>query len=123
VTEAVVRPPTHPNIDAYDVAVNYAKDVISGAIVAGKLVKLAAKRFLRDLKNGHERGLFFDIAAAQHVVDFFGFLRHSKGEWGRAGGQVFVLQPWQVFILANVFGWKRADGTRRFREAYIEVAR
>ena len=94
--------------------------MLSGAIVAGKLVKLAAKRFNRDLKYGNQRGLFFDKDAAQRVVDFFGFLRHSKGEWG---GKVFRLEPWQVFIVANLFGWKRADGSRRFRKAYIEVAR
>jgi phage terminase large subunit-like protein len=123
VPETVVRPPSHPKINAYEVALKYANDVISGQIVAGKLIKLAAKRFLRDLKFGHERGLRFDKDAAQHVVDFFGFLRHSKGEWGAQGGQIFILQPWQVFILANLFGWLRADGTRRFREAYIEVAR
>lgn len=104
-------------------AFKYANDVVTGAIVAGKLLKLTAKRFLRDLKKGGERGLSFDVDAAQHVVDFFGCLRHSKGEWGAAGGRIFVLEPWQVFILANLFGWKRADGTRRFREAYIEVAR
>jgi phage terminase large subunit-like protein len=121
--ETVVRPPNHPKLNAAEIAIKYANDVLSGAIVAGKLVKLAAKRFLRDLKTGHERSLYFDEKSAQHVVDFFGFLRHSKGEWGARGGQVFVLAPWQVFILANVFGWKRADGTRRFREAYIEVAR
>jgi phage terminase large subunit-like protein len=121
--EAIIRPPSHPRINAVEVAAKYAEDVLSGAIVAGKLVKLASMRFLRDLKKGAERGLYFDVDAAQHVVDFFGFLRHSKGEWGAGGGQVFVLAPWQVFILANIFGWKRADGTRRFREAYIEVAR
>lgn len=118
--EAIVRPPTHPKINAVEVAFNYANDVISGAIVAGKLVKLAAKRFLRDLKYGSERGIYLDANAAQHVVDFFGFLHHSKGEWG---GQVFVLAPWQVFILVNLFGWKNADGYRRYREGYIEIAR
>ena len=122
-TETVVRPPDHPKIDAKEVALKYANDVLSGAIVAGKLLKLAAKRFLRDLKYGEARGLFFDPDAAQHVVDFFGCLKHSKGEWGAGGGQVFILAPWQVFILANMFGWMRADGTRRFREVYIEVAR
>ena len=122
----VKRPVEHPKINAADVAFKYAQDVYNGRIVAGNLVKLAAKRFLRDLKYGGERGLWFDPNAAQHVVDFFGFLRHSKGEWGPRGGnkgEVFKLEPWQVFILANLFGWKRADGTRRFREAYIEVAR
>lgn len=118
--EKVIRPPNHPAINAYEVALNYAKDVLTGKIIAGKLVKLAAKRFISDLKYGHLRGLKFDAEAAQHVVDFFGFLHHSKGEWG---GQTFVLAPWQTFILANLFGWKRADGTRRFREAHLEVAR
>lgn len=121
--ETVVRPPNAPQIDSFEVALKYANDVLYGRIIAGKLLKLAAKRFLRDLKYGHERGLTFSKENAQHVVDFFGCLRHSKGEWGAAGGQVFILAPWQVFILANMFGWMRADGTRRFREVYIEVAR
>lgn len=119
----VVRPPSAPQIDAYKVALKYATDVINGTIVTGKLLKLAAKRFIQDLKFGSVRGLRFDTKAAQHVVDFFGVLRHSKGEWGKGGGLPFILEPWQVFILANLFGWKRADGTRRFREAHIEVAR
>jgi phage terminase large subunit-like protein len=34
-----------------------------------------------------------------------------------------VLQPWQQFLLGGAFGWKRADGLRRFREVHLEVAR
>lgn len=96
---------------------------MQGHIVAGKLLKLAAKRFISDLKFGPLRGITFDKNAAQHVVDFFGTLRHSKGEWGKKGGLPFILEPWQTFILANLFGFKRANGKRRFREAHIEVAR
>nr|WP_255440751.1 terminase large subunit [Paracoccus sp. MC1854] len=33
------------------------------------------------------------------------------------------MQPWQQFVVGSVFGWKRADGLRRFRTAYVEVAR
>ena len=51
---------------------------------------------------------------------FFGFLRHSKGEWG---GRPVKLERWQVFNLASVFGWFRADGTRRFRTVYQEIPR
>ena len=119
----VILPPSAPHIDAYKVAVKYATDIISGNIVAGKLLKLTAKRFIQDLKFGSERGITFNREAAQHVIDFFGCLRHSKGEWGKQGGQPFILAPWQVFILANLFGFKRLDGTRRFHEAHIEVAR
>lgn len=122
--EVVVRPEDHPKIHAREVAVKYAKDVLTGTIVAGKLVKLACKRFIVDLKDGHRRGLRFDVNSAQQAVDFFGFCKHYKGE---LGGTVIKLEPWQVFILSNIFGWKirQGDGTerRRFSEAYIEVAR
>jgi len=65
-------------------------------------------------------GCWFDIQAAQRVRNFFSqFLRHSKGQWAR---QPFVLLHWQwQDIIAPLFGWKRADGTRRFRRGYIEV--
>src|SRR5208282_5316815 len=121
--DLIIRPPSVIRIDAYKVAVKYASDILTGNIVAGKLLILAAKRFISDLKYGGQRGISFSKDAAQHVVDFFGMLRHSKGEWGRGGGQPFILEPWQTFILANLFGFMRADGTRRFREAHIEVAR
>jgi phage terminase large subunit-like protein len=103
------------------VAVKYATDVITGSIVAGKLLQLAARRFIEDLKVGPARGVTFNKSAAQHVVDFFGCLRHSKGKL--FANKPFILEPWQVFILANMFGFMRADGTRRFREVHIEVAR
>lgn len=94
--------------------------MIAGEYPAGKLVRQACARHLRDLKEGPSRGLRWDAAAAQHVIDFFGFLKHSKGEWA---GRPFVLEPWDQFIIGCPFGWKRADGTRRFRTAYVEVPR
>lgn len=98
----------------------YAKAVTGGKITAGRLVKLACARHLEDLKTGKTRGLSWDRAAALHAIEFFTHLRHSTGEWA---GQPFVLQPWQQFVVGSVFGWKRADGLRRFRTAYVEVAR
>ena len=48
---------------------------------------------------------------------------HIKGKWARNGERI-RLQPWQCFIVACIFGWKRKrDGLRRFREAYIECPR
>lgn len=101
-------------------AEQYARDVAGGRIVAGQLVRRACDRHLHDLAHGKDRGLWFDANAAQHVLDFFGFLRHSKGEWG---GQPIALEPWQQFSLWTLCGWKRADGLRRFRTAYQSVAR
>ena len=31
--------------------------------------------------------------------------------------------PWQTFCLANIFGWRKQNGLRRFREAFIEIAK
>lgn len=95
--------------------------MVAGEIVAGKLVKLACKRHLTDLELGAERGLRWSAAAAQFRIGFYPrFLRHSKGEWSR---QPVHLAPWQKFVIGSVFGWKRADGTRRFRSVYEEIAR
>lgn len=67
-----------------------------------------------------EHGCWFDPKAALRVRHFFEkHLRHSKGAWA---GQPFVFLPWQwKDVVRPLFGWKRADGTRRFRMAYIEV--
>jgi phage terminase large subunit-like protein len=98
----------------------YIHGVLDGSIKVGRLQRLAVERHVHDLDEASARGLRFDRAAAQHAIDWFGFLKHSKGEWA---GQPFTLQPWQQFIQWVLYGWKRADGYRRFRTAYIEVAR
>lgn len=101
-------------------AERYIEHVLSDRIVVGNRVRQAVERQVKDLQTGKERGLRFDRKAAQHVLDFFMLLRHSKGEWA---GKPFELSAWQAFILWVLFGWKRIDGTRRFRTAYVEIAR
>src|SRR5262245_59804602 len=65
-------------------------------------------------------GYTFDLKAAERVRTFFdSFLRHSKGQWA---GKPFELLEWQwLNVIAPLFGWKRPDGTRRYRRGYIEV--
>ena len=101
-------------------AEGYISRVLSGEQVACRYVRLACERHRRDLATGHERGLVFDPSAGQHIIDFFRFLRHSKGEWA---GQVVQLEPWQQALLWILFGWYRSDGRRRFRTSYWELAR
>lgn len=91
---------------------------MAGAIVAGPYVRAACARHLDDLKHAVKRGLVFDVAAADRVFDFFRHvLRLSDGQFE---GIPFELHPSQAFIVGSLFGWKRDDGTRRFRRAYIE---
>jgi len=65
---------------------------------------------------------WFDEDAAERAVSFFPrFLVHVKGEWA---GRPFELDPWQRDqIIRPLFGWKRKDGTRRYRTVYVEVPR
>jgi len=99
----------------------YARAVTAGEIPACRLVKLACKRHLTDLRGGKKRGLSWHADAAQYRIGFYPtFLRHSKGEWAR---KPVELSGWQKFTIGSVYGWKRKDGTRRFRTAYEELPR
>jgi phage terminase large subunit-like protein len=110
------RPEVDPRLDAY------VDGVVQGTIVVGRLTRLAIQRFLADLARAEDAnwGYHIDRDEARFAIAFVERLRHSTGEWA---GQQLVLSPWQVFIAAMLFGWKKTDGSRRFRIAYIEVGR
>jgi phage terminase large subunit-like protein len=99
---------------------SWCDGVLDGSIAACKWTRLAVQRYRRDVETGHERGLYHDPAAVQIWVEFFLCLRHFEGDFA---GQPIDLDDWELFVVWNVFGWMRADGTRRFRTAYIEIAR
>lgn len=97
---------------------DYAEEVVSGDIVAGPHVRNSCQRHLLDLENAHERGLYFDLDEANKKMAFFeNILKLSEGQFE---GQPFQLHPSQAFIVGSIYGWKRQDGTRRFRRCYIE---
>jgi len=101
----------------------YALDVVEGRQVAGRWVRLACERHLRDLERagGDEFPYVFEQAKAERVFQFFRFCRHVKGP---LAGQPLELMPWQQFIIGSIFGWVHRDtGLRRFRKAYVQVAR
>lgn len=67
---------------------------------------------------------WFDATAGAHAVAFFPrfltFLAHFDPA---KAGTPFTLERWQANIVANLFGWKRKDGTRRYRTAFVEIPR
>lgn len=103
---------------------SYCDSVLNGSIVAGRLLRKAVQRHLDDLQRADsdpDWPFYFDPWHAADVCDFLEKLPHVEGRWHCP---TVRLQPWQTFILASVFGWRRrSDGTRRFRYAYVEVAR
>ena len=96
-------------------AVNYANGVLSGKIDACKYVKQAAQRFLNDV-NGTE--FVYNEKAAMRALRFVELQKHSKGEWK---GRRLILEDWQRFIIANLFGVYRHDGRRKYTRAYLEM--
>lgn len=100
----------------------YATDIVKSKIPANKWTRLACQRHLTDLKTAKKRGLYFDEAAADHIIDFFPeFLTLYEG---LVSGQKFVLTPNLTFIVGSIFGWKKTfDHCRRFRTAYVEMAK
>ena len=112
---------TPPPPTSADPVLAYAQDVTRGRIVAGPHVRNACARHLDDIKNGKKRGLYWDLDAALRFVNFARDVLRLAG--GQFEGKPFILEPSQVFQAGSIFGWKRADGTRRFRRAFIETAK
>lgn len=103
-------------------AKKYAHDVLEGKIVAGQYVRLACQRFINDLKRT-DWDYVFSPEYADRQRRFVERMPHTKGKWA-AAKQNLVLEPWQVFIEANIFGWvNKNTGKRRFRESYEEIGR
>jgi len=98
-------------------AIQYCKDVLSGRVKACKHVVNACKRFEADLLRSD---ISFDSDLYEHAVTFIEELEHTVGLYA---GKKFQLESWQHFIVANIFGFVKLDGTRRFTRAYIEVPR
>lgn len=103
-----------------DSATDYARRIHAGEILAGRLVRLTCKRHLDDLEYGPARSLTWHPGRAEHAINFIQCLRHYQGTMA---GQLFILSPWQRFIIGVLFGWYAAEGQRRFRIAYIEIGK
>jgi phage terminase large subunit-like protein len=85
----------------------------------GRLIKLAAERFLKDLKRDD---IYFDEPEGSHML-YFGE-RYCYQWEGDFMGLPITWGPWQWFIFQQTFGWIRKDtGTKRFDEVYVQVAK
>jgi len=101
-------------------ALEYAEAVIDGSTPAGSLAVKACQRFVDDLDRDD---IFLDVDKAQEWCEFLEKLPHVKGKWA-AKKELFILSPWQIFCIVNIYGWYFVEsGKRRFREVYIEVPR
>jgi len=100
-------------------------------LAAGKLITAKAKakregwdRWIKNAADEHAllAGCYFDERAALKVCWYFETqLVMAEERWA---GKPFLLMDWQKYdVLMPMFGWKWPDGTRRFRNCWIEVAK
>lgn len=116
-------------------AERYARDVLSGRVLAGKWVKAACQRHLDDLervaKQDPDWPYYFDYEEANRVCQIIEMMPHIKGDQAKPERTPdgvrypkIVLEDFQVFGIAVLFGWLRIDTRlRRFRRAYFEEGR
>jgi len=99
------------------VAEKYAYDVVAGKIPVCKEIIQTCKRYIHDRENSKD--YYIDEEIAQAYIDFIQQMPLTKG---RLAGVPLKLEPWQLFIIWNIYGWhKKKDGYRRFNKVTISV--
>lgn len=115
---------SRPPVDYVGIAVAYAEDACADrrGETYGKWVRLAAKRFLSDLKRAQlqQPPFHWSPEQANRACAFVEKLPHVEGIWETP---TICLEPSQAFFLCNLFGFRNADGTRRYTTALYAVAR
>ncbi|PEQ33408.1 terminase [Bacillus cereus] len=116
---------SHIHSDNFKVALNYAESIADGNKVACVENRLAAQRFLSDLKRD-------DLDFRQEQFDFViglieGTVTHQQGEDLKGTplkGTPLKLQPWQIFVIVNLVGFfNKGSNVRRFHESLLMIAR
>jgi phage terminase large subunit-like protein len=108
--------------DFVAVADTYVSDVLAGRIVTCRWVRLACERFRRMRKVAGKASAPYRWSPS-HVQDVCAFIEklpHVEGSWG---SETIRLEPWQVFILAACYGFRRWDGRRLVTTVFFQVAR
>jgi len=109
----------------WKVALGYAEGIRDGKIVANVERKQCVERFFRDLENPEyemdSKGPEFCIGIIEKT------LCHQQGEaldGTPMRGKPFILQPWQIFVIYNLIGFK-IKGTEivKYHEALIFIPR
>ena len=107
------------------VAVQYAREVLSGEKTAGAEIVAACRRFLNDLERTDLEFRETEPDAAVSIIE--GFFVHRQGERPDGTpllGVPFLLEPWEVFIVYNLLGfWYAGTKERRYKEAFIMLGR
>ncbi|MDA5388778.1 terminase large subunit [Loigolactobacillus backii] len=98
---------------------DYVDAVLNGSIVAGKKIKLAAKRHLNDLARSKDKKylFYFDNEEAENAIRFIESLPKTDGT-------ALQMAPFQKWIIGELYGWREKEThNRRYDRAFISMAR
>ncbi|MEH6848572.1 terminase large subunit [Bacillus pseudomycoides] len=101
----------------------YAINIVEKKIPACKKHIRACERFLHDLNliQNDDYEYYFDIEELYRFYKWSSMFKHTKGV---LAGQHIELVVFQIFVVANIFCWKRKDNNRRkIKKVYIQLAR
>jgi phage terminase large subunit-like protein len=101
---------------------DYVEDVVEDRIVSCEYIKKACQRFIDDCERDDWEWRFDLRSAAKYINFIERICLHTRGE---TAGTKFILDPWQVFFVGQIFGWvdKSDIKRRRFTTAHLFVAR
>lgn len=102
-----------------DPATLYAFSVLNCTKIAGYKIKLASFRHLMDLKRQGQPDFpyHYDVEEANKLLTFAKICPNVDT------GEPTKLMEWQEFTFALMFGWRDADGNKRFTRVIDSVSR
>jgi hypothetical protein len=102
-----------------DPVTSYARRIVSAKLPAGRLVRLACERHLRDLERQSRSDFPFHFVPRRAAKCFAFFREFLTLDDARP----FELMRWFQFILGSLEGWVDANGHRRFQTSYVETSK
>ena len=100
-----------------DRALKYAKDVVEGKEVTTWEVTKQCSIFIQDYyerQRSNDFEFYFDVAELQIINDLLKLMNFATGFV--AGEQVLEnIDPYQAFLIANIFGWRFKANKPKFR--------
>lgn len=102
-----------------DAGTKYCFDVLDEKVITGYLIKLACFRHLRDLERQGTAGFeyVYSVTEANKLLKFASICPNVDT------GAPTKLMDWQKFIFCMLFGWRNAEGGKRYSRAIVSVAR
>lgn len=105
----------------YEDGILYAVKVVKGEIVVCRNICLACQRFIDQLEN-KTWAWEFHVKYVEHFLSFAETLVHTKGP---DAGKPLLLEPFQIFIICAVYGFrsKKDIGRRMVTDVIVFIPR